>query len=329
MEIYVYGTGCGAGELIDTALPLDAVRAFVDSRPAADQFLGKPVIPPEELAKRDYDLVIVTSQAAEAIARRCAELGIDGDRLLFLKNHLSLLDRNRCYDRAEAALGPAFVEKLRQSQRLIRAPRWSDGELLPAEATESDYVRVKTLEALCRRLDGVPGAAAELGVYRGGFARCINSLLPERTLYLFDTFEGFDGAEAEGYGAGFVAAHRNTEVDQVLALLPHPERAVIRQGLFPQTAEGLEERFALVSLDVDLEESSYQGLRWFLPRMSEGGYLLLHDYDNPGLPGVKAALARWEREAGRKLPAVPLCDVNGTLVICATEPCASPEKCTE
>ena len=139
-------------------------------------------------------------------------------------------------------------------------------------------------------------------------------MLPTRTLYLFDTFEGFDPAEAQGQGSGFVEAHRNTSAETVLRLLPHPEKAVIRQGLFPATAEGIEERFCLVSLDVDLEESTLAGLRYFLPRMSEGGYLLLHDYNNPGLPGVKRALKRWEAECGR-LAAVPICDGNGTLVI--------------
>ena len=100
----------------------------------------------------------------------------------------------------------------------------------------------------------------------------------------------------------------------MLAGLPHPERARIRRGLFPRTAEGLEERYALVSLDADLEQSTYAGLCWFLPRMEPGGYLLLHDYDNPKLPGVRRALERYDREHGR-LCAVPLCDVNGTLVI--------------
>jgi O-methyltransferase len=112
-----------------------------------------------------------------------------------------------------------------------------------------------------------------------------------------------------------VGAHRNTAAQRVLSVLAHPERAVLRQGLFPSTAAGLEgERFALVSLDADLEESTLAGLRWFLPRMNEGGYLLLHDYNNPKLPGVRRAVERFETEAGR-LRAVPLCDVNGTLVI--------------
>ena len=316
MEIYVWGTGCGAGELIDTALPLERISAFVDSRGAQESFLGKPVLFPEELAGRAYDLVIVTSRQAERIADHCKALGIDDHKLLFLKNHTALCERNQCYPLAEELLGAGFVEKLKGSQRLIRAPRWTTRESLPEEELDNDYVRLKTLEALCRQISDVPGATAELGVYRGSFARCINTLLPDRTLYLFDTFEGFDADEAAGYGSGFVNAHRNTAEEAVRASLSRPEKAVFRTGLFPASAAGLEERFALVSLDVDLEKSTYEGLRWFLPRMRHGGYVLLHDYNNPDLPGVRAALERVERENGKKLHSVPLCDVNGTLVIC-------------
>ena len=133
MKIFVYGTGCGAGELLDGALPIERVTAFVDGQKTAESFLGRPVITPEELAARDCDLVIVTSRRSEEIAARCRELGIDEGKLLFLKNHLLLSDRNRSYERAEETLGGAFVEKLRGSERLIRAPLWSEGEPLPAD----------------------------------------------------------------------------------------------------------------------------------------------------------------------------------------------------
>ena len=314
MKIYVYGTGCGAGDLVDAALPAERVEAFVD-REGGASFLGRPVISLEQLAGREFDLLIVASREAERVERDCRQLGIAPEKLLFLKNHLAPVERNRSYDTARSVLGDAYVDRLIGSERLIRVPLWTEKERIAGPGSDNDYVRLKTLEALCLRLEGVPGAAAELGVYRGGFARWINALLPERTLYLFDTFEGFDPAESAEEGAGFTEAHRNTSAEQVLAALPHPERAVIRQGLFPQTAAGLEaERFSLVSLDADLEESTLAGLRFFWPRMSEGGYLLLHDYNNPRLPGVRRALERFEAEAGR-LPAVPLCDVNGTLVI--------------
>lgn len=314
MTIYVYGTGCGAGDLVDAALPAERVEAFVD-REGGASFLGRPVISLEQLAGREFDLLIVASREAERVERDCRQLGIAPEKLLFLKNHLAPVERNRSYDTARAVLGDAYVDRLIGSERLIRVPLWTEKERIAGPGSDNDYVRLKTLEALCLRLEGVPGAAAELGVYQGGFARWLSALLPDRRLFLFDTFEGFDPAESAEEGAGFTEAHRNTSAEQVLAALPHPERAVIRQGLFPQTAAGLEaERFSLVSLDADLEESTLAGLRFFWPRMSEGGYLLLHDYNNPRLPGVRRALERFEAEAGR-LPAVPLCDVSGTLVI--------------
>ncbi|MBR5093942.1 MAG: class I SAM-dependent methyltransferase [Oscillospiraceae bacterium] len=315
MEIYVYGTGCGAGDLVDEALPAERVAAFVE-RDGGGSFLGRPVIALEDLAGREIDLLIVTSRDAERIEGRLRELGADPEKVFYLKAHLACTDRNRSYGLAARVLGEDLAERIRASERLIRVPLWTAEERIAGPGSDNDYVRLKTLEAICRRLGDVPGAAAELGVYRGGFARWINALLPERKLYLFDTFEGFDPEESAGQGAGFTRAHQDTSVRQVLAALPHPEQAQIRPGLFPRTAEGLEgEHFALVSLDVDLEESTLRGLRFFLPRISTGGYLLLHDYDAPKLPGVRRALERYEEETGRRLHAVPICDVNGSLVI--------------
>ena len=316
MKIYVYGTGCGAGDLIDGALEASRVEAFVE-REGRGTFLGRPVRPPEALSGKRFDLLLVASREAERIARELDELGVDPEKVFYLKNHLSCVDRNRSYELARKTLGEDYVNNIRFSERLIRVPLWTEREKITGPGSDNDYVRLKTLEAICMRLDSIPGAAAELGVYRGGFARWINELMPRRRLYLFDTFSGFDEAESADCGAGFTGAHRNTAAERVLSAMPHPEQIVIRRGLFPQTAEGLEgERFALVSLDADLEESTLAGLRFFLPRMQTGGYLLLHDYNNPKLPGVQRALRRYEEQAGR-VRAVPLSDVNGTLVISA------------
>lgn len=316
MKLYVWGTGCGAGDLADRGLDAARVEAFLDGEGRGGSFLGRPVLPPEALAGKDFDMILVASRQAEAIAERARELGFPAEKLLFLKNNWTLADRNRAYDKAAGLLPEALLAELRRPQHPVREPLWLGESPLPQRDLENDYVRLRTLEAICRRLAEVPGAAAELGVYRGAFAACINALLPERRLYLFDSFAGFAAAEAADQAAGLVEAHRNTDEARVLSLLPHPERAVIRKGFFPETARGLEEeRFALVSLDTDLEESTLQGLRWFWPRLNQGGSLLLHDWGNPRLPGVKRAMERYERELGQRIPAVPLCDLCGSLVL--------------
>ena len=314
MGIYVWGTGCGASELIEAGLEATRITAFVDSFPMGDTFLDKPVLLPQQLPLRDCELLIITARHADAIGNRCRELGIPEEKCLFLKNNMVLTDRNTACTCAKDLLGEDLMEKLLPKHRIVPTPAQLAGSALPEQDLGNDYVRLATLELLCRRLADVPGAAAELGVYRGCFARCINQLLPERKIYLFDSFEGF--AEEACATDTFQAAHANTTIEKVLAILPYPEKVILKPGFFPESLNGLEESFCLVSLDVDFYQTTLEGLRYFWPRIAEGGYLLLHDWGNPKLPGVAKALQDFERENGCRIPAIPLCDVGGSLILC-------------
>ena len=165
MNIYVYGTGCGAGDLIDGALPAEKVTAFVE-REGGGTFLGRPVISLAQLAGSDFDILIVASRDAELVESECTRLGIDAGKLFYLKNHMKTVDRNQSYDMARELLGECFTERLRCSEKLIRVPLWTEKERISGPGSDNDYVRLKTLEAVSMRLKDVPGAAAELGVNR-------------------------------------------------------------------------------------------------------------------------------------------------------------------
>ena len=69
-----------------------------------------------------------------------------------------------------------------------------------------------------------------------------------------------------------------------------------------------------MSIDVDLEDSIYEGLRYFYPRLETGGYIFVHDY-NGILAGVSTGIEKYEKEIKSSLHKFPICDNNGTLVI--------------
>ena len=320
--IFIWGTGCGAGEVLSQLPEHVKIEAYVDSFPMADEFMGRPVIKPEALVGRAPELVIVSARKSVDILDKCMELGLERESLLFVKNSCRLSDMNAGLERAKELLGTDVVDALIPAYHVVREPMKSYASPLDERDYENDYVRIKSLEAVCRRLCNVPGAAAELGVYKGSFARCINALMPRRKLYLIDSFEGFESSEAMrerrlgNLSEGVEAAHRNTSLHKVMGLMPHPQAVQPMPGYFPGSLKGLEDKFAFVSLDADLEESTLSGLEYFVPRMVEGGYIFLHDYDSHSFAGVRKAVERYEKAHELKFRAPPLCDVNGTLVIC-------------
>ena len=68
--------------------------------------------------------------------------------------------------------------------------------------TTRDSIRVCSLHAVAEEIHSksVNGNVAELGVYQGEFAKHIHGMFPDRSLYLFDTFQGFS-SERSGSGS--------------------------------------------------------------------------------------------------------------------------------
>ena len=142
---------------------------------------------------------------------------------------------------------------------------------------------------------------------------------------LFDTFDGFDNNDMNvEIDNGFTTQEwfdswnnfKNTYIDLVLEKMKYRDQCIVRKGYFPDTIPEEEMTFALVSLDCDLYEPILAGLRYFYPRLNEGGYIMLHDYNQSDhLKGVKKAVDEYEKEVGHRIIKIPIPDVCGTLVI--------------
>ena len=163
---------------------------------------------------------------------------------------------------------------------------------------------------------------AEVGVYRAEFARLINIAFPTRRLYLFDTFAGFDTSDVrEDEDKGNIAVNpinrglfSDTSVELVLGKMANRGNCVVMPGVFPQSAAGCAEpNFSFVSLDCDLYRPIYEGLRYFYPKLSSGGYIFVHDYNNSTYKGAKQAVRQFALEAG--ISYFPLSDACGSAVI--------------
>ena len=89
----------------------------------------------------------------------------------------------------------------------------------------------------------IAGNVAEAGVFRGDFAKHINLLFPDKTLYLFDTFEGFPEQDVEkekllsNSKTGYYDA---TSVELVLNKMQYKDKVIINKGYFPPPTIHLE-----------------------------------------------------------------------------------------
>lgn len=325
MIMLIWGTGRLVGKVVGRYIEIDDVTAFIDNDRNKTEYMGKKVLRPEEASKIEYDAIVVANLFQKEIREQCNLLGIDLKKVIFLYNNCVLEDVNRNYNFVEQVLGKEYSEIVKNRYHVVRGVE-AYGDLclrnLAGGYIDNDYVRIKCFELAVKeiRKRNVEGSVAEIGVFRGEFAQYINVAFSDRKCYLFDTFDGFDANESlnevknGNCTDAFVKAYKQTNLSVVLTKMQYIENLVIKQGFFPESLNGLEDRFAFVSIDVDFEESIYQALSYFYPRLNNGGYLFVHDY-NSSLQGVEAAVDTYEKDMHINLCKMPMCDANGTLVI--------------
>lgn len=354
MKVLIWGTGDMASRyLAMQEIAEEDILGFIESKRTKDAFYGRRVYEPQEAgAAGGYDYIVVCiKNAGREIRQICMETGIDTQRVILMDNWEwldgSIMEENppACcrkiidnpFDIQEIL--PRFYEKYLK-ERDIQAGRYKiisrngydlcekDAPMLSEEFNtlqyQTDYFRYRTFELIANQIirNQIQGSVAEVGVFKGAFSKLINRKFKDKKLYLFDTFESFDEKEfhyelEQGrVPAAFLQGFAATNVENVLNEMPYSDKCIVRKGLFPETAEDLEEeRYAFVSIDVDFERSILEGLRYFYPRLYNGGAIFVHDYNNRFLEGVKVAVDTYENEIGEPLCKVPLADEGGTLVV--------------
>lgn len=330
MNIYVWGTSPLAGRIVGHVILLEEVKGFIDNYFTGQEFMDKPVIRPDSVLNSSYDAIVVASTYADEIYRQSKAIGLDTGRMVFPFANIRTEDLNKDYGFVEAVLGTEYADMVKHRNHIVQDCEaggymcLSGSRLKQDRSYKNDFVRHRVFELCAKEVKkrSLKGAVAELGVYKGQFAQYISAAFPDRKLFLFDTFEGFDEKLAQeevmcgNVTDTWVEAFKNTNIVEVIRRMTNKENVIVKRGLFPETVdeELQKECFMFVSIDVDLEQSIYDGLSFFYPRLERGGYIFIHDYNGP-LPGVEHAVDRYELENGIELCRVPVCDTDGTLII--------------
>jgi hypothetical protein len=160
------------------------------------------------------------------------------------------------------------------------------------------------------------GDVAELGVYQGHTASILAEFTKRtaRELYLLDTFSGFSAVDLSGVDANKKGNFAETSLGAVEQFIG--ERGVnYVQGRFPETAARLPQNghYCLVHIDCDLYAPIMSGLEYFYPRMTPGGFIVVHDYSSLHWDGAEKAVDEFFRD--RPEYVIPLPDSAGSVVI--------------
>ena len=151
----------------------------------------------------------------------------------------------------------------------------------------------------------VSGDIVEFGCYRGDTSLLMERVLerefPESQsrLWIYDSFEGLPARtreDASVAGDNFRAGELLVTKREVVERFKKAGLRVprIRKGFFENLSNSdLPEEIAFAFLDGDLYQSIKTSLELVAPRMNKNGVILVHDYNNPQLPGVARAIDEW------------------------------------
>lgn len=179
---------------------------------------------------------------------------------------------------------------------------WNNDQVSKTETENIIEIAKKCLE--------VPGDFVELGCYKGDTSLMLAEVVQNdasKTLFIYDSFEGLpeksekdNSPLGENFKEGELLVTKREVKERFLrAGLKVP---VIKKAWFSDLeTQDLPDKIAFAFLDGDFYESIKDSLKLVGNKMSEGGIVIVHDYNNPALPGVKKAVDEWIGTRGLKV----------------------------
>jgi O-methyltransferase len=156
---------------------------------------------------------------------------------------------------------------------------------------------------LANTLDSkLDGDIVELGCYVGETSKYIAKTIEEsgydKKYFVYDSFEGLPDLSKFEENTGWKPRTLNTteeiftsnfEINDV------PLPTITKSWFKDIKANQLPDKICFAFLDGDFYTSIYDSLEKVYDRVVDGGYILVHDYKRPDLPGVEAAILEYFR----------------------------------
>ncbi len=166
--------------------------------------------------------------------------------------------------------------------------------------------------------NNVPGDVVEFGCYKADTSVLYQKLLEsmghggsiqpgnhaaqasQKILWLYDSFEGLpaktredNSAAGDAFQAGELLVTKREVIEKFKKMgLKLPK---IKKAFFDDLdiIYDIPEKISYAFLDGDLYQSIKTSLRLVTEKMSPGGVIIVHDYNNPELPGSARAVDEW------------------------------------
>ena len=155
--------------------------------------------------------------------------------------------------------------------------------------------RFETIDRLVPEVNLLEGDIVECGIWKGGMAIYLAKTFPTRTIWLADSFEGFQHPDTGKYyfkGESHKAGGMATPLEGVQQALAKYEVDVTRinllEGFVKDTLPQAKiDKIALLRVDVDAYSATREVLDELYPKVVAGGYIV---FDDTCLTETRAAI---------------------------------------
>ena len=172
--------------------------------------------------------------------------------------------------------------------------------IVESKRTLLGYDRLYVFWQAIRNVADLPGAAAEIGTFRGGSAYFIASAFLAMTgkevpMHVFDTFEGHPEQAITEHDPFHTAGQfSSTNEQDVREYLSRFREVRIHRGDVSAALPHIPETtYRLVHVDTDLYRPTVACLHYFGSRLRPGGVIVIDDYASQKCPGVPKAVSEY------------------------------------